>query len=245
MKELYYSEKEIEKIVQEQMSECWEIWNERIYEGKEFSLLCGFHDILTKEPEKDHNCIGCNFSDSTNLIWNQLHNSQEATDFHYAYNMLIMSFYLLVERMDTILSMIELNKTYRKRHFKSLFTIRKWANFIKHPKSYILCHHPFVSFVDSPKNPKLVKKASVKINQSFIEKYYSNENNDSKLYDTLKKKENVLVIYPNPIALTNSLCDEALHFMDLIDKNTVYKEILQDESSFYDFWIDQSDDNNV
>ena len=108
MEPIYYTEKEVEQIVQEQMAECLEIWDEKIYERKSFSKLCEFHAILTENPKKDHNCIGCNLADTTNLILDYLRNSQNATTYEYAYNMLIISFYLLVERIDTILKIVEI-----------------------------------------------------------------------------------------------------------------------------------------
>jgi hypothetical protein len=60
----------------------------------------------------------------------------------------ILPAYLVVERMYEIFSIVELQESYRLKNFQTFRKIRRWANFLKHPKSFILVHHAKYLFED-------------------------------------------------------------------------------------------------
>jgi len=156
----------------------------------------------------------------------------------YAYSTLIILAYLLVERIDTFFDIIELNKTYKDQHFKILLGIRRWANFLKHPKAFLLTHHPVFTFHSSPKNRELREKAGAVIDRAFIDKYYANDEKNKQLYKELENKENVLVVFPAAASLVQNLCKAMHDCVAVIRDNPVYREAVESRTTFPDYWLD-------
>jgi hypothetical protein len=140
--------------------------------------------------------------------------------------------------MDTLLSIIDLNSAYRAEHFKVLSEIRRWANFIKHPKAFILTHHPVFTFDKSPKNTELFKHCKVKIDRSFLDKYFTEEHEkkEKQLFEELENKDDVLVVLPNAIDLTQRFCTAIAEFIGIITENKVYRDVIRKRSTFFDYW---------
>ena len=157
---------------------------------------------------------------------------------HFSYTTYLMLCYLLVERIDTMFNIIQLNEDYRTQHFKILLAIRRWANFIKHPKAFLLTHHAEYTYHGSPKNGALTDKASVVIDRTFVDKYYSNDDKNNELYKELENKENVLVVFPDVNHVTEELCAAINKSVDVVRDNAVYKEVLAKRSTFLDYWFD-------
>lgn len=131
---------------------------------------------------------------------------------------------------------IQLLDTYREKYFKVFQQIRKWANFIKHPKSFILTHHPEYDFENS--ETRHDRQFSETINEQFVTEFYkgysdsANQKKQNKeLYRRLRNKKDALVLFPDIAKLTNKLCYSYNKFIELILTNDVYKEILNDETT--------------
>jgi len=204
-------------------------------------IVCDLHEIFGTDGS-DHNCLGCNLAESINVLGNFLEcystKAKEATDVHICYTTYLVLAYLMVERMDTIFNIIELNAHYRKEKFKVLTTIRKWANFVKHPKAFVLTHHASYTFEGSPDCIDLRKGASVVIDRSFVDKYYSNDEKNKELYEKLENKENIVVIFPNAEELNERLCVAFRDLVEMFRENSVYREVIADRSTYRDYWQD-------
>ena len=232
-----FSEEEETEIVRKQFEEAYFTFQrEAIANGD--PVMCEFHDAFGTYDTGHHNCLGCNFADITWLIINFLQTYALQNKIQYAYSTFIVLAYLLVERIDTLFNIIDLNKTYRAEHFKVLLEIRRWANFLKHPKAFLLTHHPTFSYHSSPRNKELREHASVVIDRAFVDSYYVNDDRDKALYKELENKDNVLVIFPDVVRLAKDLCKAMHDCVAVVRDNPVYRWVLEDKTTFYDYWID-------
>jgi len=220
-----------------------DIFEKELFDKPKYSKFCYIHKHL-ENREKDHNCLGCNFNGIIMYTQAQLIQSLKMDNIQYIYFQILIALYLSVERIDTILNVINLNPTYRKKHFKAIVRVRKWANFIKHPKSFMLCHHPHFIYNGFPKNSKIRKEYSQIIDESFVLKYYSNDEKNDELTKELENKEKILVIFPNIKKLISEFVKESEKFIEIIEKNQVYREILSDRTTFTDFYFEQSSKEN-
>ncbi|MBL0026468.1 MAG: hypothetical protein IPO98_16415 [Saprospiraceae bacterium] len=222
--------------VTQKFKECFEIFSVNAFDEYNTPNACKIHNAFGGQNGEHHNCLGCNFADSTTLISRYLEKNDELTDTQQDFTIYLLLLYLLVERIEIVFNIIQLPQTYREKHFKVFQQIRKWANFIKHPKSFILTHHPVYDF----ENSGIVydKQFSITINEQFIEQYYKGYSDPDKqkkqnkeLYDKLKNQKNILVLFPDISKLTEKLCYSYNKFVDLILTNDAYKEILNDDTT--------------
>lgn len=234
---LNFSEEEEQEVVRNQFRDAFLILQQEAIVDND-PVMCQLHDAFGTYDTFHHNCLGCNFADSTWLIHNFLRTYELQETIQYAYSTLIILAYLLVERIDTFFNAIELNKAYRDQHFKILLEIRRWANFLKHPKAFLLTHHPTFTFYSSPKNGGLRENASVVIDRAFIDKYYANDEKNKELYRELENKENVLVVFPDAVWLVQNLCEAMHNCVAIIRDNPVYRAVVETRTTFYDYWLD-------
>ena len=232
-----FSEDEETQVVRDQLKEAFLIFQREAIANDD-PIMCQLHDAFGTYDTSHHNCLGCNFADSTWLIHNFLRTYDLQEAIQYAYSTLIILAYLLVERIDTFFNIIELNKIYRNQYFKILLEVRRWANFLKHPKAFLLTHHPTFSFYGSPKNKELRNNANIVIDRAFIDKYYVNDEKNKELYKELENKENVLVVFPDAVWLVQSLCEAMHNCVAVIRDNPVYRSAVEDRTTFYDYWLD-------
>lgn len=116
--------------------------------------------------------------------------------------------------------------------------IKQWANFIKHPKAFMLVHHPtfiFEGFKIPAESWKFKKSDDyeIKIDSDFVKEYYSGGDKNKKLYDKLIKKEDVLVVLPNPVKLMTEFCNAQKYFVELICGNQVFRDLLSEKATKY------------
>jgi hypothetical protein len=227
--------------IQLKFKECYEIFKAKAFDENETPIACKIHDAFGGMTGEHHNCLGCNFADSTRLISNYLEKSEEMTDIQQDFTIYILLQYLIVERMDTVLEILQIPEKYKEKHFKVFQQIRKWANFIKHPKSFILTHHPEFDFENS--GYEYDREFSVTINEQFVETYYKGQKNpddqkktNKELYSKLKNKKDIVVIFPDIAKLTDKLCYSISKFTEIITKNEVYIEILNDETTISNYF---------
>jgi len=236
-----FSEQEEAEVLHKQFEEAHSIFQREAIAEDGDPVMCELHDAFGTYDTFHHNCLGCNFADSIWLINNFLQTYALQETIQYAYSTFIVLAYLLVERIDTLFNIIELNKTYRAEHFKVLLEIRRWANFLKHPKAFLLTHHPVFSFSSSPKNKELSENANVVIDHAFVGRYYMNDDRNKALYKELENKESVLVIFPDVVRLAKDLCKAMHDCVAVVRDNPVYRWELEDKTTFYHYWIDAQD----
>lgn len=230
-----------EKILQNKFKDTLELYRTSAFDEDEIPTLCKIHDAFGGLGGEHHNCLGCNFADSQRMIHSFLTKYESYSDIQEAFTLYILTLYLLVERMEIVLDLVQVPDSYREKHFKVFQQIRKWANFIKHPKAFILTHHPSYDF----ENSGLIydREFKIVINDQFVTEYYKGESDPSKqksknkdLYTILHNQKSIHVIFPDIAQLTKKLCYSVDVFSDLILKNQVYKDLLNDEATISNYF---------
>lgn len=235
-----------EIILQEELEKTYKFFCDAIF-PEDISTMCKIHDAFGGNEGEHHNCLGCNFADSTKTIREFLKNYEIYTNVNSTITLYILTLYLLVERMEVIFDLITVPENYKKKHFIVFQQIRKWANFLKHPKSFVLVHHPLFEIKDHEAYDNSDLKTI--IDEAFITNYYSGEKDPDKqksknreLFEKLKNKKDVLVLYPDIFQLTKKLCYSVNKFVDLIIDNEVFIDVLSDDTTIKDYFVNQKEE---
>lgn len=228
--------------INEILEKCKQIFNEKMFkcEGNSSeTLMCSVNEAFEGFSRNGHNCLGCNLQDDASLIAVFLATGKNYVNLSDIFRVYIMLLYLFSEKIFEIKKIIGLPKGYKEKEFEIFRTIKLWANFYKHPKAFILTHHP-VYYFDSDKQISQIRdQAKNKIvDLDFLRKYYKGEDSNKyqNLIGELRNNENVIVIIPALDILTREFCDACGIFLDIIKENRVYKEILNDLSTLENYF---------
>ncbi len=93
------------------------------------------------------------------------------------------------------------------------------ANFLKHPKSFMLVHHRIWEYKKDI-NIFTNKKIPL-INNEFVKKYYSGDSRDKELVKELSNKEELTVLHPNPLELITEFCNTKKKILRINFKKSV------------------------
>lgn len=206
------------------------------------SLMCSIH----RQFPHGHNCVACNLNTQNKLIERYLLGYKSFVDLHLVSTNFIMLLYLLVERYQTYFKIIELPESYRIRYFSVFQQVVHWANFLKHPKSFMLSHHAgfYIENHIMPSSTLLseVLKSLVVIDNKFTKEYYSGDKNNNKLYNLMKKKENIHVIFPDPVQLIKEFVIAQKTFVEMIAQNEIIRDVLNNEATISEYFANAAAD---
>ena len=209
-------------------------------------LFCKLHEEeYLGSPENEttisHNCIACNLQDGNLKIYkflNELETVQTSEEIEYASTIFYLLLYLQIEKFHTIFKFIGITFDYVEQNWETFIQIRKWANFIKHPKGFLFTHHPTFIYED---NTTILSLKSNNINQLIsyeeIKKFYTRETDDG-FKNTIKElgnKKNIIVVLPCPLRIMTEYCKINREFCDKIGENPHFKEILKKHSTIEDY----------
>jgi hypothetical protein len=154
------------------------------------------------------------------------------TRLDYYFTTYILWLYLIVERVDFVFDVINKdNKSklfcdFKERNFTTSQQVKKWANFIKHPKEFIFSHWPHYIM----KGPEIVnEKNSIIIDDNFVKTHYTKAG--SRIQE-LENCDNVIVLVPELSDLTTNFCKELNIFFDFICENKIVSEYLRNKTTF-------------
>lgn len=204
---------------------------------EEDSFFCQIH----KNFKDGHNCVACNLNLTNERILNHLYSYKFFDDIHTTYSIFIMLLYLQVETFFEYMNLVKIPQPYLLKNFTTFYKIKRWANFLKHPKSFLLVHHPVWRYEDDEFGE--IELNELVINTNFVEKFYKGDKTNSELYKTLKKKENLIVLFPNPVKLTDDYLLTQQKFRNLISENSMIIEILQDEATVKEYFEEEDKEN--
>jgi hypothetical protein len=193
------------------------------------TLMCSIHDAF----QDGHNCVGCNLNEQSGLLIRYLAGYPHFKDLQLVSVQFHLHLYLLAERYLTYIELIKLHESQRGRYFSVFQKVIHWANFLKHPKSFVLVHHPSY-LIAGLKEEQHDRSDFVVIDDEFVKTYYADGELNGKLRGKLAKKENVMVRFPDPIGLIGEFVKAQQKFVELIKENAVFREILSDEASIKD-----------
>lgn len=232
--------------------------NKSIFQQKLFrpdsrvTKACDIHDALTQNNREQADCLGENFNRLLQSISEEfLENYQPtlSTPLDYYFNNYILWLYLTVERVEFIFDLLtskdknpkeDLSNNifleYYQDEFKIFILIKKWANFIKHPKKFLFCHYPNYVF-----NKPFEENTTI-IDSEYIAKYFS----DSKKSPVdLTNKKDVYVIIPNLTDLTEQFCETFLKFIALITENSIVANRLRKKTVIEDYYKQQVQEDKL
>lgn len=204
------------------------------------SFLCNIHTNF--EDEYKHNCVACNLKYTNDRIEKFMLGYRLYYDVNFAMTGLIMLLYLQVECIFEYLDIIKLPENYKMKEFRTLYKIKRWANFLKHPKTFMLVHHPIWAFEGMEYYENIATGEPI-INTDFVQKYYSGDSKNKELFKELHGRKDILVLFPNPLELIKEFCEVQNKFSDLIKDNKIFRDILDDSASLeekYDIDAEES-----
>ena len=108
----------------------------------------------------------------------------------------------------------------------------------------MLVHHPIfvyktMKYDSEQDNFELIEEAKKNgsiIDTNFVKEYYSGDKNNPKLYQKLIKKENFLVLYPDPVVLITRFIEAQRKFVATIAENEIIREILESKATIKTFF---------
>ena len=218
------------------------IFNNKMFECETISgetLMCSINEAFADFHSNGHNCLGCNLQDDVNLIDKFLKGSDNYEDKNDFFKVYIMLLYLFSEKIFEIMKIIGLPQAYKEKDFEILRVIKLWANFYKHPKAFILVHHPEYYFDNDPKVETFRKNDKNKIiDLQFLIKYYKGEDSNryKNLISELRNNKDVKVVVPSIDDLTQNFCNACGVFIQIIKENKAYKEILNDLTTLENYF---------
>jgi hypothetical protein len=205
-------------------------------------LMCSISDVFSEPASPNHNCLGCNFDETTDQIAKFLLLCTAHPDLflpQQSFAIYAMLLNVLWERMNDIFEIISLQEGYRVRYFEPFIRTRRWANFFKHPKAFAwMVHHPVYTFDGSTHSKKFLNTDWLKIDDGFVKSYYSSDASKVLTKQFTGKEDKIVVILPDIESLTKGICDCLDKFIEIITKNQVYQEILNERSTFTAYFSD-------
>lgn len=212
-------------------------------EAEEYdTLMCSIHDAFPSH----HTCVGCNLQAGTRAIERFLLRYQSFDSAEHDCAEFIMHLYLVVEKVHTYLELITIPQAYRARHFQVFQEVKYWANFLKHPKSFMLVLHPMWSY-EGLLGPTLYQdpaRGELVIDSAFTKEYYSGDKKNLKLYDILARRDNVVVRFPNPVKLTKQFMRALQKFVSIIAENEMVREMLESETMVKRYFSAEAQDES-
>jgi hypothetical protein len=173
------------------------------------SLACKIWDTMTEGRDNYENCLGENFNQFIQAVRNDFfdnYSPSSNTGLNFYFTTYILWLYLIVERVDFVFDVVnkdgksKLFSDFKENNFKTCQLIKKWANFIKHPKEFVFAHWPQYTMGSAE-----VVDGTTVVNDAFVVKHYSKS--DSRTPE-LENSRSVVVIIPDLVNLTSNFCLE-------------------------------------
>ena len=208
------------------------------------SLFCNIHSNF----KDGHNCIACNLNDSNSLIQNFLLQYKSFYDSKLTLTNFIMLLYLQVEICNEYFNIMSIPENYKLKHFQVFQKVKYWANFLKHPKGFMLVHHPNWTFEGriSKYFPEAqLKKTNPFLDSNFIKKFYTGDKNNNELYKILIRKKDLQVEFPNPVNLITEFTEAQKKFAQIISNNEIVREMLNDKTTLEEYFLDEENETSL
>lgn len=199
------------------------------------NLMCSIHSYFTS----GHNCVACNLNMANKRIEKYLLQYKNFNDVNLTFTNFIFLLYLQVECIYEYFHQVELDDTFKNKNLKVFQEIKWWANFLKHPKAFMLVHHPIwayrgMQYSSDQYNYDRIEKAKEQkeiIDTGVVEKFYKGKDNNFELYNLLTKKEDMVVLFPDPIDLMKRYTEAQERFILEISENEVVRNILESKAT--------------
>lgn len=200
------------------------------------SSACKMWDVMTDKKDNHENCLGENFNQLIQTIKDDFfenYTPSQTTKLDFYFTTYILWLYLIVERIDFVFDVVnkdnksKLFSDFKENNFKTSQLIKKWANFIKHPKEFIFSHWP--QYIMEGSDIEIANEnQTVIINADFVKKHYTKS--DSRISE-LENCDSVIVSVPELSNLTTEFCKELNAFFDFICDNKIVSDFLRKKTT--------------
>jgi hypothetical protein len=211
-------------------------FDKQMFEGGT-SKACKLHSAFGTAGTRDHNCLGCNFENFIRFAANSYTAAEKANSADFAAYQWVLAMYLLVERVEFVLArLLSKDHNFQKQNFANLLLVKRWANFLKHPKAFMLTHHACIYFEGDPSITE-----TILVDSNFVNLYYAKDDKklNAELYDKVANQANVAVVFPNPLRVTQGFCTEFNQFLDLCASDPKIVEKLKEKATFVGYFSDE------
>lgn len=215
-----------------------QIFNSKVQNDQ---LMCRIYEAYAGPSLTHHNCLGDNFNDLTNHILKFLRivgHDPEVFEYHESFAILSHLINTTWERISDIFMILSVPDSYKFRHYPCFIRMRKWSNFFKHPKEFawLVCF-PQWHLEGSEKALELQADGAYKvIDDQFLKKYYSADRSKGLAGEFANHRDKVVVLLPDVVQVMELICDELNDFVNVVTKNPVYFEILNDKATIINFY---------
>lgn len=236
MTEFQYN-KAINNFLTIQFKECISVYDSLLMMSKNETFVCRLHHYLSHEY--NHNCIPCNLDSQAIMPYRFLRNRKNKAMMPFDYNLYLQSMQGaigVIEEIHTYIFFKDSKNDKFHNAYGSLAYIKKWVNFIKHPKHFaVMSHHPVYNITNSGVS---YDSAQLTIGKSFIEKYYMAPKEDlrSKLFCEFDGKHPILIVYPDILEITRGYCEDIRKFMNYIESYSELREKIMDVATLKGFF---------
>ncbi|MBW7838894.1 MAG: hypothetical protein H3C36_04480 [Chitinophagaceae bacterium] len=211
------------------------------------SFACKVWDVMTDGKGNADNCLGENFNQLINTIIDDFFDNYEpskSTKLDYYFTTYLLWLYLVVERIDFVFGAVnkdnksKLFSDFKEKNFQTCQLIKKWANFLKHPKEFIFSHWPLYLMEEEGMVVEN-KEDFIIIDTEFVKKNYTKS--DSRI-TTLENCNRALVLVPDLIKLTETFCNELNSFFDFICENKIVSDYLRDKTTLEFYYEEETEE---
>lgn len=201
---------------------------------------CKIFEKLVDDDTVEHNCLGCQFVNLHQTIYNnfsQLQTNNLTEEFYF--KTYLFWLYQNVERIYEIFELVnpkghnQMIRSFFEQTFIETKRIKRWANFIKHPKAFQFSHHPEYCYETDRGQ---IATGSIVLDSAEIEKFYQGDKKNKELYQTIAKKSNIVVLIPDLETMTDNFCEEFKKFTNWICTNDMVADFLRSESTIDNYY---------
>ena len=192
-----------------------------------------------------HECAWANLLESINLLVsfnNTLEDSNMNVNELWRINTLLL--HVITQELHFILETSGLSHTYMQSSFEAIYSVKRYTNFLKHPKARLFLYKPTMIYAKSSVNdPNIYAKLLDEVKASSgnvlvvstndIKKYYSREdrNRDLNLLTEWSKKEGAYIVLPSIVDLTKDVIECIGDIKILFEENPILSRQLSVYSS--------------
>lgn len=239
----------------EEFDELLEIWSEvGSYNGNltdpEIDWPMGFGTVFTvlHEPQflgvvpkpgdqMHHNCLACNLDQDFGYIIKFLNETRkpfsDKDHIRYTFSIFIQLMNNCVEKMIAVLKVIHIKDYLTK--WPVLWEIKRWTNFIKHPKLFLYTHHPEFLFNDQLYNEPNNNTSDI-LAYPFVSDFFTNEKFEiAQLKSKVQNRGGLTVVLPNLVRVSKEYIFFCYQVLQLIEQSPDYKNDLRNISTLENF----------
>jgi hypothetical protein len=217
--------------IDKKFEECYKLFQQEAYDDKGHSVFKQLHNAFHSDNQQCNNCFGCSIQVNAQLITNYLKKYPSFSNIQNEFGAYILLQHLIIERLETILDMIEIPQSRRDQEFAVFKQIRVWA-FLFKPYTTFIPKNRADFILENFNTPEVISQESFVVTNKYVLDYYEKKVARRRLptYTIPEFVDNndkrMLIVLPNIVELTDQVCQAYNKFVDLLLSNKEYENCL-------------------